>query len=119
MVYNSIVWYVVSNIIFLFSPGPIRKEYLDKLLDYLFPDSSPERGPSDLSYPEEFTSLGCHSEEGLVSHLQVPLSGVKSSPVDGFLWRLTVALSHTLHLLGKSQFHFLWPLNDGSIFFTI
>ncbi len=84
--------------------GPIKKEHLTKMLEYLFPDSNPD-GTTAVAYPEEFTSLdnkldGDEGEDGLLSQLQMQLSSLKTCPVDGFLWRLSVVVSHCLHVLG-------------------
>ena len=74
--------------------GPIKDEYLTKILEYLFPDSKPN---SDHEYPTDFERS--QSLEG------VSTIGVKSAPVDGLVWRLTVVLAHCLHVLGESAKH--------------
>ncbi len=66
---------------FSFMAGPIKNEYLTKILEYLFPDSS---STSDHAYPREFERA--QSLEG------VSTIGIKSAPVDGLVWRLTVVL---------------------------
>ncbi len=70
--------------------GPIKDKYLRKILDYLFPDASDS---SEFPYPDELASSS-------LPHASVSLSGVKSCPVDGLVWRLTVTLAHCLHVLG-------------------
>ena len=42
------------------------------------------------------------SEDSLASRLRVQLSSIKSCPADGFVWRLSVVLSHCLHVLGAT-----------------
>jgi hypothetical protein len=66
---------------FSFVAGPIKNEYLTKILEYLFPDSS---STSDHAYPREFERA--QSLEG------VSTIGIKSAPVDGLVWRLTIVL---------------------------
>jgi hypothetical protein len=72
-------------------------------LEYLFPDSVPK---PEFPYPTEFSS---HFEQskGFYENCRVSLSAIKSSPLDGLAWRLTVVTAHCLHILGKidsSQF---------------
>ena len=79
--------------------GPIKDEYMTKLLEYIFPDSamSPEH-----PYPTEFESFpkGKKYNQNR-EHFRVAMGGIKSSPVDGLVWRLAIALGHCLHVLGK------------------
>ena len=78
--------------------GPIKEEYLTRILEYLFPDSSllPKH-----PYPKEFES----NPSGKIQnpnqeHYRVSMGGIKSSPYDGLVWRLTIALGHCYHVLG-------------------
>jgi len=64
--------------------GPIKSDHLIRILDYLFPDASEEnRHP----YPEDLTA----------NHQQFT---IKSCPVDGLVWRLSIVFAHCLHILG-------------------
>ena len=66
--------------------GPIKSDHLIRILDYLFPDASEEnRHP----YPEDLTA----------NHQQFT---IKSCPVDGLVWRLSIVFAHCLHILGKT-----------------
>ena len=69
--------------------GPISDQHLTKILQYLFPDSqtSPEH-----PYPEDLTSAS--------NEFRVPISGIKSCPEGGLLWRLTISLAHCHHVFG-------------------
>ena len=73
--------------------GPIKSEYLSKILEYLFPDAS---SSNSHPYPVEFERVA--SLEGSCG---ISTIGIKSAPVDGLVWRLTVVLAHCLHVLGK------------------
>ena len=67
--------------------GPIKSDHLIRILDYLFPDASEEnRHP----YPEDLTA----------NHQQFT---IKSCPVDGLVWRLSIVFAHCLHILGKTD----------------
>ena len=76
--------------------GPIKDEYLTSMLEYIFPDSSmsPEH-----PYPSEFNSCPTNMREN-ENQYRVSLGGIKSSPVDGLVWRLAIVLGHCLRLLG-------------------
>ena len=63
--------------------GPIRPDHLIRILDYLFPDASEE---DKYPYPQD-----------LASNHQF---AIKSCPVDGLVWRLSIVFSHVLHVLG-------------------
>ena len=67
-----------------------KTKYLSKILDYLFPDST---SSPDFPYPVEFVRAEILDGMSTI--------GIKSSPVDGLVWRLTVVLAHCLHVLGK------------------
>ncbi len=79
------------------SLGPIKREYLSKMLEYLFPDSNPD---SKYAYPEELKNF-TESDNEMVNQFRIQLSNIKSCPVDGLLWRLTIMLAHCLHILGR------------------
>ena len=78
--------------------GPIKEEYLTKLLEYLFPDSALK---PQYPYPTEF---GSHPQGNMKNqnrdHFRVSMGGIKSSPIDGLVWRLSIALGHCLNILG-------------------
>ena len=78
--------------------GPIKDEYLTTMLEYLFPDSiKTPRYP----YPSEFESHTTHKIGNNNSeHYRVSMGGIKSSPIDGLVWRLGIVLGHCLHVLG-------------------
>jgi hypothetical protein len=69
--------------------GPINKAHLSHILEFLFPDSNPD---SKHAYPEDLGSDRVHGSAA---------AGVKSAPVGGILWRLSVVMAHCLHLMGK------------------
>ena len=83
--------------------GPIKDEYLTNMLEYLFPDSSlSQRHP----YPSDFeTHPTSEVESENREHYRVSMAGIKSSPVDGLVWRLAIVLGHCLHVLGKERFN--------------
>ena len=95
------------------SGGPIKDAHLSQLLTYLFPDSA----SSQLihPYPSQFTGGNPNDEEGeinssgLENDFKVEMSGIKSCPIGGLLWRLTAALGHAFNALGgiKSFAHLL------------
>ena len=79
--------------------GPIKDEYLTKILEYIFPDSllSPEH-----PYPKDFASYPKSKQNNQNrEYFRVAMGGIKSSPIDGLVWRLGIALGHCLHVLGK------------------
>ena len=92
----------ILNLKFIFQ-GPIKSEYLSKILEYLFPDSSPS---GDYPYPAEFERAA-----SLDGSCGISTIGIKSAPVDGLVWRLTVVLAHCLHVLGKQK-NYSSYLND-------
>nr|XP_045611406.1 rab3 GTPase-activating protein catalytic subunit-like isoform X2 [Procambarus clarkii] len=80
--------------------GPISVDILVPILNYLFPDAEGEKQlapfPTILSQVPEWTVDGQIGEHPLKSLL----SNMKSSGVDGLIWRLAVVLSHVIHSLG-------------------
>lgn len=87
-------------------PGPIKDAYLFKILEYLFPDSS--EAP-DFPYPETLGRNPTQESENF-NNFRTELSGIKSCPVDGLVWRLSVVSAHCLHILGKSVLFVLWMM---------
>ena len=79
----------------MFILGPIKEKYRTKILEYLFPDSVKN---SEFAYPEDL-QMRQNSEN--FNQFKVDLAGIKSAPTDGIVWRLTVVISHCLHILGK------------------
>ena len=80
--------------------GPIKDSHLSQLLTFLFPDSSTKSGAHP--YPEEFTGGKGESsdEDEGENEFKAELSGVKSCPRGGLLWRLTLALAHVQSVMG-------------------
>ena len=58
---------------------------MNSLLDYLFPDASEE---NRYPYPDDLTA----------NHQQ--FANIKSGPIDGLIWRLSIVFAHCLHILG-------------------
>ena len=81
------------------APGPIKDAHLIKILQYLFPDSKQGQQP-EFPYPEDLTKQGSSTKSETFESFRVAMSSVKSSPVDGLVWRLTVVIAHCLHILG-------------------
>ncbi|TRY78537.1 hypothetical protein TCAL_04254 [Tigriopus californicus] len=77
-------------------PGPIKDDYLFKILEYLFPDSTDK---PEFPYPQDFGSPSHRHNENF-NNFRVLLSTIKSCPVDGLLWRFTIVAAHCLHILG-------------------
>ena len=67
--------------------GPIRPNHLIHILDYLFPDAAEN---SKHPYPKD---LNLNSNSSNRIHM-------KTCPVDGLVWRLTIVFAHCLHVLG-------------------
>ena len=80
--------------------GPIRDSRLTQLLTYLFPDSSSSSETNP--YPDEFTGGKSEvaPEADIENEYKAELSGVKSCPPGGLLWRLTLALAHCQSAMG-------------------
>eukprot|EP00095_Tigriopus_kingsejongensis_P007273 maker-scaffold144_size312663-snap-gene-2.35 protein:Tk07273 transcript:maker-scaffold144_size312663-snap-gene-2.35-mRNA-1 annotation:"hypothetical protein BRAFLDRAFT_221256" len=76
--------------------GPIKDDYLFKILEYLFPDSAEK---PEFPYPENLGLATNPSNENF-NNFRVILSNIKSCPVDGLVWRLAVVAGHCLHILG-------------------
>jgi Rab3 GTPase-activating protein catalytic subunit len=66
--------------------GPIKADHLIKVLDYLFPDAQDH---PKYPYPK---NLGRFSSQHGIA--------IKSSPIDGLVWRLAIVFAHCLHVLG-------------------
>ena len=82
--------------------GPIKDEYLTKILEYLFPDSSSN---PNYPYPNNLeTNSQTKGGAPNLKNYRVSMGAIKSSPIDGLLWRLAIALGHCLHVLGKSHY---------------
>ena len=82
--------------------GPIKDEYLTKILEYLFPDSS---SCPNYPYPNNIeTNSQTNGGTSNLKHYRVSMGAIKSSPIDGLLWRLAIALGHCLHVLGKNHY---------------
>ena len=83
------------------TPGPIKDAHLMKLLQYLFPDS---KSGAEFPYPDDLSKQGSSSSKYSESFqsFRVAMSGIKSSPVDGLIWRLTVLIAHCLYILGET-----------------
>ncbi|KAK8737776.1 hypothetical protein OTU49_004235 [Cherax quadricarinatus] len=81
--------------------GPISVDILVPILNYLFPDAEGEEQsapfPSTLSQVPEWTGEDAPAGE---HPLKALLSNMKSSGVDGLVWRLAIVLCHVIHSLG-------------------
>jgi hypothetical protein len=80
----------IKNLSYYFFPGPIKSKYLAKILEFLFPDSIEG---SSFQYPKEFTRSRELADVGGI--------GIKSCPMNGLVWRLTLALCHSMQFLGR------------------
>ena len=60
---------------------------MNSLLDYLFPDASEE---NRYPYPDDLTANHSHQQ----------FANIKSGPIDGLIWRLSIVFAHCLHILG-------------------
>ena len=67
--------------------GPIKSDHLIRILDYLFPDASEE---NRYPYPDDLTA----------NHSLQQFANIKSGPIDGLIWRLSIVFAHCLHILG-------------------
>ena len=88
---------------FVFSAGPIKKAFLSRILSYLFPDS--EENP-EFPYPEDLSGNNSSENKDGDDHdnmdtFGMALAGIKSCPVDGLVWRLTIVMAHCINVLGK------------------
>ncbi|KAK6623726.1 hypothetical protein RUM43_009579 [Polyplax serrata] len=81
------------------SEKPISSENLMVLLYYLFPDADED---TKVPYIENLGGKPSEdSAEGTKSKcLNKTLTGMKSAPYDGLLWRLATAMSHVIHAMG-------------------
>uniref|UniRef100_A0A0N7ZDJ5 Rab3 GTPase-activating protein catalytic subunit n=1 Tax=Scylla olivacea TaxID=85551 RepID=A0A0N7ZDJ5_SCYOL len=81
--------------------SPIPTDILIPILNYLFPDAEGD-DPSD-PYPSTLTQVPewlAPNGEAADHPLKALLSNMKSSGVDGLVWRLAVVLCHVAHSLG-------------------
>nr|CAD7196421.1 unnamed protein product [Timema douglasi] len=76
--------------------GPITDDMLTPILYFLFPDADDNHKhpyPDNLVY-----SSSCEGKKN-----EDLLTGLKSAPVDGLVWRLAVVMSHVVHTLGGAK----------------
>ena len=64
-----------------------EKHVMNSLSDYLFPDASEE---NRYPYPDDLTANHSHQQ----------FANIKSGPIDGLIWRLSIVFAHCLHILG-------------------
>ncbi|KAI5736414.1 hypothetical protein M8J76_002939 [Diaphorina citri] len=82
--------------------GPLPEDLLMSILRHLFPDAA---GNSRNEYSE---SIGCQiiKQDDVT---QEGLSGLKSCPPDGLVWRLAICSSHALYSMGGAKsFAHVW-----------
>ncbi|XP_063615005.1 rab3 GTPase-activating protein catalytic subunit-like [Penaeus indicus] len=81
--------------------GPIPKDILILILNYLFPDAEGEEPtapyPSTLNQVPEWEGGDGNAGE---HPLKTLLCNMKSSGVDGLVWRLAIVMCHAIHSLG-------------------
>uniref|UniRef100_A0A1B6DTG6 Rab3 GTPase-activating protein catalytic subunit n=1 Tax=Clastoptera arizonana TaxID=38151 RepID=A0A1B6DTG6_9HEMI len=76
-----------------FKDGPIPGDLLMPILYFLFPDAD---NGNKSPYPQHLnSSIGKDGKSP-----QDVMTGMKSSPIDSLVWRLSVAMAHALHTLG-------------------
>ena len=74
--------------------GPIPRQHLHAILSYLFPNKD-----SKYKYDD---SIGGHIEikSPKFQNYKLLMSGIKSSPIDGIVWRLSLILIHLNNSIG-------------------
>ena len=69
--------------------GPIKPDHLIHILDFLFPDAAEHpKHP----YPEDLSSNKNNNANRMF---------IKTCPIDGLVWRLTIVFGHILHVFGS------------------
>nr|CAD7443748.1 unnamed protein product [Timema bartmani] len=76
--------------------GPITDDMLTPILYFLFPDADDNH-----KHPYQENLVYSSSCEGKTN--EDLLTGLKSAPVDGLVWRLAVVMSHVVHTLGGAK----------------